>query len=388
MVRSLGGDAIAAILVSAAPLLGACSEPSDDPSSREQWAETFVVASEELAGWVDTEYRFANLDPTFAEGAGPRVCIDEGHFNRHTAAGIYWPFAEMLRGDGYRVTRFGSPFSRQVLADCDILVIANPQAESNMFGPGAPASNWAYPHTSAMTSEEVSEVVQWIRDDGAMFLISDHAPLAASVADLGLLLGVHMLDGYAFASLREMNEGRVGEIVFGVVREDEWRDANRDLRELVDLDFEARYELVRAAPGTLATHAVVEGPTAEEGVDWVLTYTGQAFLTTDDWSPLMVLGPDAVAVVPWVFNLEDADYWDGPLFSVAGWLQGATRELDQGRVALLGDGNMCSAGLGDLDGELEGPLVPYGINDPHAPHNARFCLNIVRWLSGLLDEPR
>ena len=88
----------------------------------------------------------------------------------------------------------------------------------------------------------------------------------------------------------------------------------------------------------------------------------------------MVFGPNAVSVVPWVFNLENADYWDGPLFSAAGWLQGATRVLDQGRVALLGDGNMCSAGLGDMD-------------DPQAPQNAQFCLNIVHWLSGLLDEP-
>jgi hypothetical protein len=92
-------------------------------------------------------------------------------------------------------------------------------------------------------------------------------------------------------------------------------------------------------------------------------------------------------VIPWAFNLENAEGWDGPRFSVGGWLQGATRRLDQGRVALLGDGNMCSAGLGDLDGELEGPLIPYGINDPRAPHNAQFCLNILHWLSGLLDEP-
>ena len=345
-----------------------------------------MLPSKELDGWVDVDYRFSNSNPAYEKRSGPVVCIDEWHFNRHAAAGIYRPFAEMIREDGYRVTRFRSLFTREAVLDCEILVIANPQARGNMFGPGAPDSNWAYPHTSALTAEEISEVVLWIRSGGALFLISDHAPLAAAVSDLGLLLGVNMLDGYTFASVEDMTGEGVGEIAFGTVREEEWRRVNRLLGDLVDLDFDAKYEPVFAAPGTLAPHPVVEGRNAQERIEWILTYTGQAFLVTDDWEPIMVFGPNAVSVVPWVFNIENADYWDGPLFSVAGWLQGATRVLDQGHVALLGDGNMCSAGLGDMDGELEGPLIPYGINDPRAPQNAQFCLNIVHWLSGLLDE--
>jgi hypothetical protein len=189
------------------------------------------------------------------------------------------------------VEPFRSLFRREALEECEILVIANPQDTGNMFGPGAPESNWSYPHASALTAEEVSEVVSWIRGGGALLLVSDHAPLAAAVSDLGLLLGVHMLDGYTFASAEEMTGGQIGEIVFGTVRNKEWQKANRALRELIDLDFDAKYELVLAAPGTLASHPVLEGRDAQERIGWILTYTGQSFLVTDDWAPLMVLGP-------------------------------------------------------------------------------------------------
>ena len=75
-----------------------------------------------------------------------------------------------------------------------------------------------------------------------------------------------------------------------------------------------------------------------------------------------------------------------PWFSAAGWLQGATRKLDHGRIAILGEAAMCTAQFDDLDGEIDAPLIPQGINALHAPQNAQFCLNVMHWLSGLLDE--
>ena len=66
--------------------LCACQGRSGGPPTREEWADTFVLPSEELDGWIDTAYRFANADPAYEPGAGPSVCIDEGHFNRHGSA--------------------------------------------------------------------------------------------------------------------------------------------------------------------------------------------------------------------------------------------------------------------------------------------------------------
>jgi hypothetical protein len=371
-------------------LLPGCSDQSalDDSATPawETWADAASFANDDWYPWVDTKYRYSNADPAYEEGGGPHVYIDEAHFNYHTAEGIFRPFAELLRGDGYRVTRFRSRFTAEALADCQILVIANAQARANTIGFGSPESNWAYPHASALTREEIDEVILWIRGGGALFLIADHAPLPAAVRDLALLLGVHMLDGYAFASAEEMTGKQTGDIVFGTLREEQWREAEEDLRELVDLDFNTRYEPVLANPGDLAPHPVVEGLNPRERIEWIVTFTGQAFIASDDWKPIMVFGPNAVTVAPLAFNFEDAEYWDGPLFSVAGWLHGATRKLDQGRVAILGEGGMCTAQHDDLDGEIDGPLVPYGINAPQAPYNAQFCLNVMHWLSGLLDE--
>lgn len=158
------------------------------------------------------------------------------------------------------------------------------------------------------------------------------------------------------------------------------------LTELIDLDFNARYQPILANPGALGPHPVVEGRNPRERIEWIVTYGGQAFLTSDDWMPIAVFGPDAVSVAPLAFNFEDTEWFDGPLFSVAGWLNAATRRLNQGRVVVLGEGGMCTAQFDDLDGEIEDPLEPYGFNAPHAPYNAQYCLNAVHWLSGLLDE--
>ncbi len=100
----------------------------------------------------------------------------------------------------------------------------------------------------------------------------------------------------------------------------------------------------------------------------------------------MVFGPNAVSIAPLASNFEDTEREEDSLFSAAGWLQGATRILDQGRVAILGEAAMCTAQFDDMDGEIDAPLIPEGINAPRAPQNAQFCLNVMHWLSGLLDE--
>jgi hypothetical protein len=374
------------VVVIAALSLGACQRQSDNLPTWEAWAEAFSLPSDELNGWVDTEYRFDNRHPAYQDGSGPVVCVDEAHFNRQTAAGLFKPLAELLRGDGYRIARFRSRFTANALEDCQILLISNAQARANTIGWVSPASNWAYPHASALAREEIDDIVLWVRGGGALLLIADHAPLPAAVSDLALLLGAHMLDGYAYASAPVVRGFGSGEIVFGTVNEETWRQATQRLWELSVLELAARFEPVLASPGVLAPHPVVEGRRPGERVDWVVTFTGQAFLTTGDWDPIMILGPNAVSLVPWVFNADDAEWGDGPLFSAAGWLQGATRKVDRGRVAVLGEGGMCTAQLDDLDGEISGPQVPSGFNAPHAPQNAQFCLNLVRWLSGLLDE--
>ena len=70
----------------------------------------------------DESFEFHNPRPAFATGLGPRVCIDEGHYNFHTADGRYKPFANLLRGDGYVVVGYAGDLAPHALAGCSVAV--------------------------------------------------------------------------------------------------------------------------------------------------------------------------------------------------------------------------------------------------------------------------
>jgi hypothetical protein len=138
-------------------------------------------------------------------------------------------------------------------------------------------------------------------------------------------------------------------------------------------------DVFRIGDGTMQPHAIVEGRGAHEHVDSVTTFTGQAFQITPGWQPLLVFGPDAVAGISLTQAFQRGGSRDFPSFSVGGWVQGAAREWDSGRVVFLGEAAMCSA-------QVSGPeRNPMGMNHPAAPQDAQFCLSVVRWLTGVLD---
>jgi len=179
-----------------------------------------------------------------------------------------------------------------------------------------------------------------------------------------------MLDVYTYSSKEARTTGMV---VFGAVLEEGWREFVR----LNERPFEF-FDPILTNRGTLAPHPVIEGRNSEERIGSVVTFSGQAFYGSEEWEPILVFGPNAVSRVPLRQNFGDAARSEEPVLSVAGWLQGGTRKLDQGRVAILGEAAMCTA-------QLEG-TVPDGMNSPQASQNAQFCLNVMHWLSGLLDE--
>ncbi len=297
------------------------------------------VSAQQVA---DSDFKFANPAPAFAEGQGPVVCIDEAHNNFHTAGGRYASFADLLRGDGYRVESSTAPFTAESLAGCRVMVIANAMDAKNQ-------GNWAYPHASPFSQEEIVAVFQWIRGGGALLLIADHSPMAGAAADLGAMLGVGFLDGYA-----RVNPG------------------GGELPDVFTLEG-----------GGLGAHAVTRGRVAKESVAAVGTFTGSAFRASLEFMPLLTLPDTAVVEFRWSQSLGDdappREEW--PRIAVAGWLQGAARALGHGRVVVLGEAAMCTA-------QLFGPeRRPMGMNHPGAPQNPQFCLNTVRWLSGVLEPP-
>jgi hypothetical protein len=65
----------------------------------------------------DTAFAPPIPNPMYRSGRGPVVLLDEAHFNFHTAAGRYLPFAMLLRRDGYDVRASKSAFTKASLKD-------------------------------------------------------------------------------------------------------------------------------------------------------------------------------------------------------------------------------------------------------------------------------
>lgn len=281
---------------------------------------------------ADTSFKANVGSAAYKPGAGPVVLIDEAHHNFHTMSGRYLAFARLLQKDGYDVRPLREKFTPAHLAQAKILVISNALAPEN-------ETEWSLPTPPAFDSAEIAVVREWVREGGSLFLIADHMPFPGAAETLAREFGVHMANGFALDAHAE--NGRM---------------------------------LFTRTAGTLSDHPVTRGRNAAERVDSIVSFTGQAFRLTRGES-LMTLDERAVLFLPqvaWQFSRLT------PSMSASGMHQGALISFGKGRVAVFGEAAMFSAQLG-------GPnRTPAGMNDPSAPHNAQFLINIMHWLSGLI----
>jgi hypothetical protein len=270
--------------------------------------------------------------PEYPAGRGPRIQIDAGHLNFHTAEGTYAAFASLLRLDGYRVTSSRELFTARMLGGADVLVIANAMHEQSK-------DDWApLPTRSAFTDAEIAEVEKWVRGGGSLLLIADHMPLAGHAAPLAAAFGVRFLNGFA------MDAAGNGTLTFA-------RSTN-----------------------SLPASVIANGRSAGERVDSVTTFTGQAFRVDPkvDVEPLLVLPDGSQLLLPEVaFKFSDGT----PRIPAVYLLQGAIVRHGRGRVAFFGEAAMFSA---QLSGSNRRPM---GMNAPEARENARFALNLMHWLT-------
>jgi len=282
---------------------------------------------------ADTLFVPAVAAPAFNEGAGPTVLIDEGHHNFHTMNGRYLPFARLLQRDGYVVKRLEGRLTRLDLDRANILVISNALAKEN-------EDDWNLPTPSAFDSAEIEVVRNWVNGGGSLWLIADHMPFAGAAELLAAEFGILMGNGFALKG--EELDGRI---------------------------------CFSRAAGTLAEHPITQGRNLVEHIDSVTTFTGQAFRLESAGEGLMMFGHDVVLLMPevaWQFSKLT------PSLSASRMLQGAVLKVGKGRVAAFGEAAMFSA-------QVAGPnRTPAGMNDPRAPQNGQFLLNVAHWLSGLL----
>jgi hypothetical protein len=281
---------------------------------------------------ADPDFKPAIAKPAYAQGRGPAVCIDEAHFNFHTASGRYAPFAELVARDGYIFKPSAARFSKETLAKCRVLVIANALGERNQ-------SNWTHPIDPAFADDEVVAVSEWVKRGGSLFLIVDHMPMPGANEKLAAAFGVRFSNGFALIPNAQ------GAMIF------------------------------KRADGLLADNPVTRGRSKKESIESVATFTGSAFRVERGASPVLVLGQNVISLEPttaWQFTPET------PRVDVKGWYQGATLRHGKGRVAVFGEAAMFTAQLG-------GPQrSKIGMNSPQAPQNAQLLLNVIHWLTGKL----
>jgi hypothetical protein len=270
--------------------------------------------------------------PAYREGSGPVVYLDEAHHNFHTIDGRYATFAELLRRDGFVISPMQKQFSAEALADADVLVIANALARENAES----ELGWRLPTYSAFSKSEVAAIEQWVSAGGALLLIADHMPWPGAAEDLGRAFGVQMTNSFATDATCADDE----------------------------------YLFVRA-DGSLAAHPITDGRSDGERIDYVRTFTGQAFWLTQPGVPILKLKPDSVVLLPavaWEFSSQT------PRIPGDGLLQGAVLEHGKGRVAVFGEAAMFSAQVSGAERR------PMGMNMPGAEQNPQFLLNVMHWL--------
>ncbi len=283
----------------------------------------------------DPDYHPKVEHPAFPRGRGPTVLVDEGHHNAHTATGRYGAFANILEQDGYVVEASGSALTPELLKRAGVMVVATPidgLDDGDLTG-RSPFKEW-----------EITAVHEWVEKGGALLVISDHMPIAEALDPLLRAFGVQGDNGYVFAFQGD---------------------------RLVQTSM-----MFRRGDGSLRDHPIVTGRSKAERIDSVATFTGFAFRAPPPFQPLLVLHDDTYSI--------QSPSWlrpklDSRRISVAGWLQGGAARVGRGRLVVNGEAAMFTA---QVRGENR---RKNGLTSPEAGQNLQFLLNVMHWLSGLLD---
>jgi hypothetical protein len=199
-----------------------------------------------------------------------------------------------------------------------------------------------------------------VRTGGSLLLIADHAPFGTSAASLAARFGVDVGKGWVF---EPTPNGITTQLVF-----------SRD-------------------NGLMGEHSVFRGRDASEEVRVVRTFTGQSLVVPNGATALLTLGPTAREAA----STDDLDAEAAARrpnaasgtaglrsAGVAGRAQGLAMPFGRGRLVALGEAALFSAQVITLpDGDRQ-VTFKAGMNAP-GNDNRQFALNVMHWLSRVLD---
>lgn len=281
----------------------------------------------------DPAFRSVVAKPAYTEHH-PRVLFDEAHQNFHTTDGRYKPFVELIASDGYRFTPNRQKFSAKLLEGYDILLIANAKGAETLDDPRATESPF--------TASECDRVRDWVKTGGSLLLIADHSPFGAAARELANRFGVDMRNVFTRDPKLAEPGGSKSHLLF-----------SRENKHLAD-------------------HPITRGRDPSERVERVLTFTGQSLKGPPGSIRLLRLSSQAVDV---------ADRRGANPREAAGRAQGVALTLGKGRVVVLGEAAMLTA---QQITRPDGTIMRFGMSREGCD-NRQFALNVMHWLSGLLN---
>ena len=280
---------------------------------------------------VDKSFSYVITNPAYPRGEGPVVLIDEAHNNFHSAVGTYLPFADLLRKDGYVVERAKGKISGEFLMSGVIYVIADAQPPFNAGDP------------PTFSGKEIQLLNDWVKNGGSLFVITDHMPDPGAIKDLALSFGIEVSNGYVMQGPPPGNPGPT---------------------------------LFQKKDGSLSEHLLTKGRGPDEQVRRIATFAGSAFRCEEGFQPLLIWGEDFRSWMPKEYNKFPPGT---PNIDVSGWYQGGVMSYGKGRIAFFAEAAMFTAQV------FAGGRVKAGMNHPLGKDNARLLLNILHWLSGILE---
>ena len=324
---------------------------------------------------ADTTLEPYQRTATYTSNASPVVLVDESHHNFLTINNRFKPFAQVLLSDGVTVDSNKVSFSQQALKNVDILVIANALDKKR--------SNWQPPFNQALTNDEVSVVIEWVRNGGSLFFIADHAPFPKVIESLATALGFTFTNGHVKATLFSKATGTLisHEVTYAHenTKQDDNSSANANANSNSEANPEAKTPNHVELPVFMqesqngAFTSVLNSQLHVKEVIQVKTFGGAAFLPPEGATSLLTLGPRTVSIEPEVpFEITSSTRRR----AIEGWSQGALLKLGKGRVAVFSEGMMFSSQIDTRTGDK------HGMRSVGAEQNERFLLNIIHWLVG------
>jgi hypothetical protein len=299
--------------------------------------QMFLVLTFALLSCNETPLQRADKDfdvtvesPAFKEN-GPVLLFDEGHNNFHTTNGLYEPFANLVRNDGFELRILTAPVTAEVLNAVKIYVIANAKGKGDLND------------TPAFTEDETEIIKNWVLNGGSLLLIADHFPFGSAVENLGNKVGI------------EFQKGIVQDSLF----------YDKISKDQSQLEFSKENRL-------LIEHAITNG------VNKVITFTGQSLKCKDSLCvSFLTLSDAAYDMTPNPKVTKDGNdtrvevTYDNPQ-SARGRSQGIALKFGEGKIVCLGEAAMLTAQKNRDNSNV-------GMN--YNSDNKRLALNIMRWLT-------